>query len=103
MLRDLPDTADNLRQRMMNFYATEVISMDPDHRRARANGSHWWATAIPIPTKGFRGSPNSPASACGSDAAAGRHLGVEVDTGRTASLGIGKGEGNLLEANLSCG
>lgn len=101
MLRDLPDTADNLRQRMMNYYATEVIQWI---QTTKPRPGKWVALVGDSHTNTYKGIPGI-AELTGSiglrieDAAAGGHLGVEVDTGRTASLGIGKGEGTV-KANL---
>ncbi|MGQ7858694.1 dermonecrotic toxin domain-containing protein [Pseudomonas sp. 32A] len=97
MLRDLPDTADNVRQRMMNYYATEVIQWT---QTTKARPGKWVALVGDSHTNTYNGIPGI-AELTGSiglrieDAAAGGHLGIEVDTGRTASLGIGKGEGTV--------
>ncbi|MHA6573621.1 dermonecrotic toxin domain-containing protein [Pseudomonas yamanorum] len=101
MLRDLPDTADNLRQRMLNYYATEVIQWV---QTTEPRPGKWVALVGDSHTNAYKGIPGI-AELTGSiglrieDAAAGGHLGIEVDTGRTASLGIGKGEGTV-KANL---
>ncbi|WP_455826104.1 membrane-targeted effector domain-containing toxin [Pseudomonas graminis] len=100
-LRDLPDRADNLRQRMMNYFATEVIQW---LQTSKPRPGKWVALVGDTHTNTYRGIPGI-AELTGSiglrieDAAAGGHLGIEVDTGRTASLGIGKGEGTV-KANL---
>ena len=101
MLRDLPDAAGNVRQQVMNYYATEVIQWV---QTTKPRPGKWVALVGDSHTNTYKGIPGI-AELTGSiglrveDAAAGQHLGIEVDTGRTASLGIGKGEGTV-KANL---
>lgn len=101
MLRDLPDSADNLRQRMMNYFATEVIEWV---QTTKPRPGKWVALVGDTHTNTYKGIPGIAelTSSIGlriEDATAGGHLGIEVDTGRTASLGIGKGQGTV-KANL---
>jgi hypothetical protein len=101
ILRDLPDNAGTLRQRMMSYYATEVIQwiQTTQHRPGK-----WIALVGDTHTNTYKDIPGL-AELTGSiglrieDAVAGERLGIEVDLGRTASLGIAKGEGTV-KANL---
>lgn len=101
ILRDLPDSAGTLRQRMMNYYATEVIQWVETTKRRPGK---WIALVGDSHTNTYKGVPglaelNGSIGLRIEDAAAGQRLGIEADTGRTASVGIARGEGTV-KANL---
>ncbi len=101
ILRDMQDAAGTLRQRMMNYYATEVIQWLQTTKRRPGK---WVALVGNTHTNTFKGIPGL-AELTGSislrveDAVATQRLGIEADPGRTASLGINRGEGTV-KANL---
>lgn len=101
VLRDMHDTAGTLRQRMMSYYATEVIQWVQTTRRQPGK---WVALVGDTHTNTYKDIPGL-AELTGSiglrveDAVATQRLGIEADPGRTASLGIAKGEGTV-KANL---
>lgn len=97
MIRDMPDAAGTLRQRMMNFYATEVIQWVQTTKRLPGK---WVALVGDSHTNNYRGIPGL-AELTGSlslrieDARAGQRLGIEADTGHTSSMGIGRGDSRV--------
>ncbi|MCK3841843.1 membrane-targeted effector domain-containing toxin [Pseudomonas sp. W15Feb34] len=101
ILRDMRDSAGTLRQRMMNYYATEVIQWIQTSKRQPGK---WVALVGDTHTNTFKDIPGL-AELTGSiglriEDRMGTHpLGIEVDPGRTASLGLNKGEGTV-KANL---
>lgn len=101
ILRDMRDSAGTLRQRMMNYYATEVIQWIQTSKRQPGK---WVALVGDTHTNTFKDIPGL-AELTGSiglriEDRTGTHpLGIEVDPGRTASLGLNKGEGTV-KANL---
>ncbi|MBJ2217331.1 MULTISPECIES: membrane-targeted effector domain-containing toxin [Pseudomonas] len=101
VLRDMRDSAGTLRQRMMNYYATEVIEWVQTTKRQPGK---WVALVGDTHTNTFKDIPGI-AELTGSiglrieDRVGARPLGIEVDPGRTASLGLNKGEGTV-KANL---
>ncbi|WP_244653269.1 membrane-targeted effector domain-containing toxin [Pseudomonas fluorescens] len=101
ILRDLPDRGGTLRQRMMNFYATEIIQWIQTTKRRPGK---WVALVGDSHTNTYKDVPGL-AELTGSiglrieDAGAGQSLGIQADSGRTASLGIARGEGTV-KANL---
>ena len=101
VLRDMRDNAGTLRQRMMNYYATEVIQWIQTSKRQPGK---WVALVGDTHTNTFRDIPGL-AELTGSiglrieDRTGAQPLGIEVDPGRTSSLGLNKGEGTV-KANL---
>ncbi len=101
ILRDLPDSAGTLRQRMMNYYAAEVIQWV---QTTKPRAGKWVALVGDTHTNTFRNIPGL-AELTGTlglrveDAGVGQSLGIEADPGRTASLGINRGQGTV-KANL---
>ncbi|AZE59759.1 Dermonecrotic toxin [Pseudomonas fluorescens] len=101
VLRDMRDSAGTLRQRMMNYYATEVIQWVQTSKRQPGK---WVALVGDTHTNTFKDIPGV-AELTGSiglriEDRVGTHpLGIEVDPGRTASLGLNKGEATV-KANL---
>lgn len=101
VLRDMPDSAGTLRQRMMNYYATEVIQWVQTTKRQPGK---WVALVGDTHTNTFRDIPGIAelTSSIGlriEDRVGAQPLGIEVDPGRTASLGLNKGEATV-KANL---
>jgi hypothetical protein len=101
ILRDIRDSTGTLRQRMMNYYATEVIQWIQTFKHRPGK---WVALVGDTHTNTFKGIPGL-AELTGSiglrieDRVGALPLGIEVDPGRTASLGLHKGEGTV-KANL---
>jgi hypothetical protein len=97
MIRDMADVNGTLRQRMMNFYATEVIQWV---QTTKSHPGKWVALVGDSHTNTYRGIPGL-AELTGSislrieDARAGQRLGIEADPGRTSSMGIGKGDATV--------
>lgn len=101
MLKDLIDTHGTLRQRMMNYFATKVIQWVQTTKRQPGK---WVALVGNSHTNTYRGVPGL-AELTGSiglrveDARVGQRLGIEADSGMTASMGIGKGNATV-QANF---
>ena len=101
ILRDMRDSAGTLRQRMMNYYATEVIQWVQTTKRQPGK---WVALVGDTHTNTFKDIPGL-AELTGSiglrieDRVGTQHLGIEIDPGRTASMGLNKGVGTV-KANL---
>lgn len=97
MIRDLPDTDGTLRQKLMNFYATEVIQWVQTTKR---HPGKWIALVGNSHTNNYRGVPGL-AELTGSiglrieDVRAGQRVGIEADLGLTASMGIGRGDATV--------
>lgn len=97
MIRDMADANGTLRQRMMNFYATEVIQWV---QTTKSHPGKWVALVGDSHTNNYRGVPGL-AELTGSiglrieDARVGQRLGIEADPGRTSSMGIGKGNATV--------
>ncbi|NVZ83880.1 type III effector protein, HopAC1 family [Pseudomonas yamanorum] len=97
MIRDMPDTAGTLRQRMMNFYATEVIQWIQTTKR---HPGKWIAFVGDSHTNNYRGVPGL-AELTGSiglrieDVRPGLQQGIMADPGQTSSMGIGRGEATV--------
>ncbi|AZE53728.1 hypothetical protein C4K03_1557 [Pseudomonas synxantha] len=101
ILRDMRDNTGTLRQRMMNYYATEVIQWIQTTKRQPGK---WVALVGDTHTNTFKDIPGIAelTSSIGlriEDRVGAQPLGIEVDPGRTASLGLNKGEGTV-KANL---
>ncbi|AZE88011.1 membrane-targeted effector domain-containing toxin [Pseudomonas orientalis] len=101
VLRDMRDSAGTLRQRMMNYYATEVIQWTQTTKR---HPGKWVALVGDTHTNTFKDIPGIAelTSSIGlriEDRVSVQPLGIEVDPGRTASLGLNKGEATV-KANL---
>lgn len=96
-LNGMVDTSGTLRQRMMNFYAAEVIQWVQNTKRRPGK---WIALVGDSHCNTFQGIPGI-AELTGSiglrveDAAAGREVGIFSDPGRTSSQGIGKGDATV--------
>lgn len=101
ILHDLPDGTNTLRQRMMNYYATEVIQWA---QTTKHSPGKWVALVGDSHSNVFKGIPGL-AELTGSiglrieDSTPAQRLGIEPDPGRTASLGIAKGKATV-RANL---
>ena len=97
MVRDMTDANGTLRQRMMNFFATEVIKWV---QTTKSHPGKWVALVGDSHTNNYRGVPGL-AELTGSiglrveDARVGQRLGIEADPGRTSSMGIGKGDATV--------
>lgn len=97
MIRDMTDANGTLRQRMMNFYATEVIQWVQTTKR---HPGKWVALVGDSHTNTYRGIPGVAELTGGiglriEDARVGHRLGIEADPGRTSSMGIGKGNATV--------
>lgn len=101
VLCDMHDPTNILRQRLMNFYATEVIQWI---QTTKSRPGKWVALVGDSHTNTFKGLPGIAelTGAIGlriEDAVTGQRLGIEADPGHTANLGIGKGNATV-KANL---
>lgn len=97
LLRDMADAKGTLRQQMMNFYACEVIQWIQTTKR---HPGKWIALVGNSHTNNYRAIPGL-AELTGSiglrieDVLPGQPVGIEVDPGKTLSMGIGKGDATV--------